>query len=790
MTDAYVSDAPGPLTETGHLRKEFKDAEQCYNFAKRLNDEDQRTLSPARRQIMAMKGGYPPWRGVKRGGQTNLNFLEGEQALDARRIPYIRRLTEGQHLFDFTLRKELDPDILDDYERGLGESASSTLRVWRGHFQQLLRSVTDMIDFGLGIIMWPDSTDPRFKRIPRWDVFFEADAEPVVDDLNVVVIRDKWDPKRLLAAIDHEDSEDLGYNKKHLREALAYLATSQGSDTGTLESQKTEEAEREIRQNQYAATAIQPLPVYQVLFRDLETGEINLYVVAQIGRRGTDGVATSTAVYLRESKGAYEQLSHAIALFPLPSADTIQGLRGHGHRITPKAIASSRAKCIALDNHAFESTRMFVAQSGSSGMRLQIRQHGPFSTMPPEVAPVELPARPVLELDAFAISFLNEELRRGLTGNPLARNPQTSTSPERHRSKFQEQADLLDDNGLSEVEIGTFDYYLDACLAEFYRRLTLATDSGPGDDLRKYFRKQVEIHAVPETCWRDPGEGAISARRAIGSGSAMDQLTRSQALLAVAGALGERGSHEVLEHYLSVLVGPGNVRRFLKTFERLGGKTEQHWVASVETALALMGQGLLRPTGDQKDDSHLRQHLEGIAPHLQLAQSGEMPFEALAQFVGGLDILLPHMDYHLARLEQDETKAVQFDQARRAVEELRRSYNALRAIVEQRIEADAAEAQRQAEQAALAQQAPQLTPEEQHKLLAKQAEFEQKISQRGENFQRIQQERQAAHRLGEQRKDASTVRQELRKDAAAIREMQRKEADAQLEQSRKPVNSE
>lgn len=773
----HPSDSPTPLTEEGKLQSEFRDADQCYTFAKRLDDEDKKTLSPRRRQIMAMKNGYAPWNAAQRkGGQSNLNFLEGEQALDTRRIPYIRRLTESQLLFDFDIKKDIELDYLDDLVRQLSDCASSTLRKWRGHFQQFLRIFTDMIDFGLGVAMWQDATDPRFKRVPRWNIFFEAEAEPIIEDQQVVVVRDKWTAKRILQAIDHPDAAKLGYQKENLRDALRHLHHEQGIEN--IDHTKIEELEEDIRRNQYGATALPPLTVYQVLFKDLETDKINSYVVAEVTtHKAGSSERKSQSVYLRKHIGAYDSLSNVIALFPLPSADTIQGLRGHGHRIYPKAIASSRAKNMALDNHAFETTRFFQGASGSGNMRLQIRKQGPYGIMEPEVTPVEMPRRDVLALDSFAIGFLTEEMRRGMSGNPLTRNPQTSSSPERHRSKFQEQADLLDDNGLSEVEIGTFDFYLDAALGEFYRRLTLPLNSGPGDDLRQMFRDNVEIYEIPETIWKDPGQGAVQSLRSVGSGSVMDQLLRSEKLLAIAGSLGERGAHEVLEYFLSVLVGPRNVRRFLKEFERLGGKTEQHWVAQMETNMALQGMPLLRPAGDQKDDSHLRQHIEGVMPQLTAATEGQMELPDVVQFVTGLDILLPHMDIHLARLERDETKKAQFDEHRRAVEELRRHYNSLRALAEQAIQAQANEAQRQAEEQALAEQGPQIDPKVGQKLLESQAQHEQKMSQRQDNFERIQGERNAAHQIGEQRKDASFVRQEQRKDGSVIRQEQRKDLE-------------
>lgn len=780
------TDTPTPLTDKGTLQSEFRDADAAYQFAKKLDDADAKSLAPKRQRIMALKNGYAPWpAGQKKGGQTNLNWGEMEQALDTRRIPYVRRLTEQQVLFDIDLGHKFDPDIQDDFVRYMSNAASGSLRKWRGHYQQFLRIVTDMIDYGLGVAMWDDDVDPRFKRVPRYDAFFDADAEPTIEDQQAVVIRARWSPKQLLRYLDHPDAESRGYKKQNLRDALKHLAFEQGREVNSV-TQKVEETEEQIRRNQYGEQALAPLIVYQVFFKDLETGKVNLYVVAQITTHQEGSTERKTSsVYLRQKKGAYDEMGNAIALFPTPSADTIQGLRGHGHRVYPKAIASSRAKSMALDNHAFETTRLFAGGSGSDAMRMQIRKSGPFAVVPPELAPVDLPPRDVLGLDGFAIGMLQDEIRKGLSGNPLTRNPQTSSSPEKHRSKFQEQADLLDDAGLSEVEIGTFDFYLDALLSEFYRRLTLKVNKDvprPGDDLRKHFQKQLKDLELPPTVWRNLDPSAITALRSVGSGSVMDQLVRAQALISIAGSLGERGAHETLEFYLGVLVGPRNVRRFLKDFERLGGKTEQHWVASVETNMALMGQGLLRPTGDQKDDSHLRQHVEGVMPTLQAAMEGTMQLEELAQFVTGLDILIPHMDGHLARLEQDETKAVQFDEHRRAVEELRRNYNELRALAEQAMEAEANAAQEQAEAEAQAQQAPEVDVVAQQKLMHAQADHDQKLQQRDENFQRAQQERQQAHVNAESRKEETHVRGEHRKDGSAVRQEVRKDHAATKQQ--------
>ena len=589
---------PQILDEDGKpQRRMFRDASSVFTFAHRLETEDRTKKGIHRRRILAMKNGMPPWKeGSKPADQININFGEGEEVLDNRRLPYIERLNQ-ERIPIRCVPREKDPQLRDDIGRVISKEASYAMRLWRGHHRQLSSCVSDMGDFGYGVLMWPNDSDPRFKRVAPWNVFFEADAEPDVDELEIIVIKSRWKVRDLWTY--HQaatPNNKMGWKRENIQRVLEHLASTPNSQEP--ERTKWEELELKLRENSMGETIPGgAVDVYQVAYRDADTQAITLVVVAQIissEKKQKEGQDGGLALYLREKPKAFDKMRNFVAILPLSSSEeTIHSTRGHGHKVLPKAMIASRTKCRALDDYVWNTTTWFNEGSTDSAMRAQIIPRGAYGFIPGALDLVEFPKRSHQADHLGILGMTEQELKRGVTGGAPSVYGRSLNRP----SATRERIEQLEENALTSAEVGTFDFYYDNILDEFYRRLTLKADSEkiPGGDLRKIFRDRMEFHEIPEEVWDYDNMLEITAARAIGPGSRFVQQEAATALLSVASAMGPRGAHEALEFFVSAHAGAAQVRRFVPPFENLGQKTDHNWQANQESLAMMQGVAPLPP---------------------------------------------------------------------------------------------------------------------------------------------------------------------------------------------------
>lgn len=723
-TDLQTVDQEGRPAST-----RFKDAQSCLNFAKRLEEDDIQHRAPDRLQIKSMMMLQPPWkRTAENADRTNVNWGEGKNVLKDRKTPFLTRLAQESEPISVEVWERL-PQQADDYRRQLTTAASNALIQWTGSSIELGGAADDMGAYGLGVVIWPEERDPRFERMPLRRVFFPAGSKPDIDRIDAVVVKYTWTAAELWRKHESEAAEKLGYSKEGIERVMQWLyMQGKQSDTGRSSRVSFEDI-RERMNADFVSEWISgnQIDVYHVVFRDVE-GSFSTKLVCEItapARAG--GKETTSPVYICERDEAYEELSQFMGIFPLdPTAETIHALRGYGHDLVPKALAASRSKCQLIDHWDRSTMVWFQSASADAAMRLQMHRHGPYgviNTNGLEVA--EITKSDKMPADMGALGMLEHELRRGTPSN--AANPfgrAGSNRPSATAEDIQQQ----DANEAVIVDVSMFETFLDRVYMEFYRRLTMKPSGRKtaGEKVRQVFHDWVKFYDLPNDVWKMENVRTVSAKRTVGPGSPFVRKQAATNLMSVRGALPPSGQHEVLELYIAAHAGAQHVRRFLPTFDRLREPDHHNWQANQESHQMLSGsQSVLPALGDQNDGVHIEQHLTDFQPRLQAVQAGQVSEDELVQFSGVLNVLMPHLDSHLQRLDADETRKAQYQALKPPVEDLRRL-----ALNLDRVARQITQAQRDAQEALAAQQAAQaqggVDPEQQAKLEAKALEMDLK----------------------------------------------------------------
>lgn len=745
------------VTEEGTpARQRFKDAGACYQFARRLEKDDQDNKSPVRRQIMSMRNGAPPWkRSADNLDRMNINWGEGKQVLKDRKVPFLTRLAQEAEPIEVETW-EKDPQRADNQRRQLTTGISAALNQWTGSARELSGAADDMGSFGLGIVFWPEDRDPRFQRVPNRRCFFPADSVPDIDRINAVVIKHTWYTTELWDKHESKQAEEMGWSKRGIREVLSYLY-NQSNERHSAEPQGSvpvEDLETRIRSN-YMGEWISgnQVDIYHVVYRDF-SGKFSSKMVTGViskdpvtGKSNLDG-----AVYLFEKDDHYEELSQFMGIFPLcPDEETIQALQGYGHELVPKAKAASRAKCQLMDHWDRSTTLWYQAASTDAAMRFSMHRRGPYGVVSaPGLEIAEIAKQDKMPADLGALGMLESELRRGTPTNTPNLFGRAANRPSATAEEIQEaQA-----NEAVIVDVSLFELNLDRVYAEFYRRCQMPGSSkgAPGERVRKVFHDWMRHLELPREVWQWSNIRQVKAKRTVGPGSPFVRRQAANFLMNIRGAFPPQGQHEAVELAVAAYAGAQHVRRFLPTFDRLSDPTHHNWQANQESLAIKSGQSILQALGDQNDSVHIQQHLGDFEPELQAIQQGAGE-QFLVSVAGMMANLMPHLDSHLQRLEADETRKAQFEALKPQVEEYRRI-----ALSLDRQARQITEAQRQAE-AALQNQGGNIDMEEQIKVEAKARELmmkeqahQQKMEQSAQSFQAEEGRRETEFRLDQDRK--------------------------------------
>jgi len=288
-----------------------------------------------------------------------------------------------------------------------------------------------------------------------------------------------------------------------------------------------------------------------------------------------------------------------------------------------------------------------------------------------------------------------------------------------------------------------------------FRRATtdgyLPTD--PGGDLVIEFRKRLKRRRVPLDALSYVTE--IKSTRSVGAGSAANRLLAFQRLERLQGSFDPEGRRNLTADILSEEVGFENVDRYLQPI----AVTEQRMpidmkVAEFEnTKFELGKQSNVLPNEDHF--VHIQVHLPMLTELISSVEqgAGQLPIEQLAQTYSILMAGLPHCAQHVEQMSADRSRRAETKQAIQIVQQLSASSDRLRnqivRLQEAQQEAEAAEMARQQEQQAayvadLERKVQEGGPDSgkaQAKLIEaqvmarlKEAEFEQKLSQREREF--------------------------------------------------------
>ena len=732
------------------INSRLSDPSMAYGIWERLFDAD-REASKNRAKVDAMVNGEPPFDQslLDESGQSdaaNFNTREAASQVNQVSAAYYDLVTSSRDLVSVKVNYG-DATAKRKIEQVISEEFTWLVRNWDSFEYWYNCMVRQHVVHGIGVTFFPDETDWRFKSCGLADFKLPRDTAATEDSIQIAAALIPTNLSELFEQINSSyDAEVCHWDIERLKKMVKEEAKNILSQNHSPYWDNWEYVEKQIKENSiyFGSTASTRLWLIHFWIKE-DDGTISHGIISKDDRTPTG--------WLYFNKSRFESIKQAFVIFPYDiGSGTYHTVRGLGYVIQPQVQANNALACRMADGAMASTMNLLqVKNPNQTDMeRLALAHFGNNEVLPPGVEYVDRKMPDYTNTVLPVINYLQTQLRANNTGAKP-----TLPALDKNAPAVAFQMEAQNNAAISASALNRFYSQLDKLFAEMFRRATtdgyLPTD--PGGDLVIEFRKRLKRRRVPLDALSYVTE--VKSTRSVGAGSAANRLLAFQRLERLQGSFDPEGRRNLTADILSEEVGFENVDRYLQPI----AVTEQRMpidmkVAEFEnTKFELGKQSNVLPNEDHF--VHIQVHLPMLTELISSVEqgAGQLPIEQLAQTYSILMAGLPHCAQHVEQMSADRSRRAETKQAIQIVQQLSASSDRLRnqivRLQEAQQEAEAAEMARQQEQQAayvadLERKVQEGGPDSgkaQAKLIEaqvmarlKEAEFEQKLSQREREF--------------------------------------------------------
>ena len=627
----------------------IRDGVAAWQLISALRREDA-PRSRSRMRVRGMIDGNPPYNPAKlrRSAQrdrTNLNFREADGISTARKSSYFDLVVEADPLVTLVPRvlpetllndevaAQLVPPTILEFGDIIAREFGNVLSDWRGFLFHTMRHQSEMIDYGVGPVFFPDPTDWKFRAAGMSDILVPAGAPSNVDEQEVIVFSSEMSVVDLFSLIDSpeqtEVSRETGWNPTLIRKLISDRYAARYRD----KQMSWEGIQEQIRANGLIEAAVGPKPakIYYIMVREM-SGSIAVFIVCSDSQERQ---------FLFQSSGMYESFDQVINLFFYDIGDgTYHSVRGLGHRIFPHCEVNNRFMNSLVDGGILAASAVLNQTSSGNVEDLRRMKIGPTTVIPHGFEMSKNNFTPNLQ----GVASVRDVLKANLESNVgLFRHSGGGLG-----AKTAREVSVISRKEM-ELESTAISFYysqVDTLYREVFRRL-LDADSRLAEAAAKESRAFIDAclrRGVPKELLK-PDVWKVRATRTSGAGSPVLRDLNSSQVLELAPMLDSRGKEMAVRNRLLALVGPDNVDKY----QTLLPKSE---IPVVNSSLARMESGLMRlgqpaTAGDGEDHmAHVQIHLQGLE---ELRASTAQPGSWI-QRTRSLGLIIEHTGQHLTLL--------------------------------------------------------------------------------------------------------------------------------------------
>jgi hypothetical protein len=641
-----------------------EDAGSLRGMARRLILDDE----PRSKQRAICKGlldGNSPYDAKKRavagqGWQANLNFQQGEAAIDSASVPYYNIFSGVKEYIIAKTKWGESEEVRSKVSQRISTKLHKLLKSWREfdwHFQNCFR---EALRWGYAPIVYDAGSSWKFKSVDSKCVMVPMNSASVVDDrLPYIMVVEAFTVSELWEKIEDEGAaEAAGWNVKAVKRAIQKAASAVGDSVTPWSATPWEEWQRRFKNNDlYWSTNGELVYCYRFLVKEFTKGKtsISQFLVTQSPVFDANGSAKETekddAGFLFRHINRYDSYHKAVQVFFQNTGDgTWHSVRGMAQKGFKHWDVMNRTLCRAIDNAFQRSAIVLSTETQKSSDQLQLQVFSDRTILPPGTKPEQM---------GFAGDIEGVLAVNRTVDNLLARNlgvyNQRTISRDDGRGEVatatEVQATMQKEAVLQSSQITQTYTQLDLVAQVTFDKIVESSDA---DAVQ--FREELEEEGIPLEALKDME--CVYWNRASGYGSAAMRKQDLQGVIPFVPSFPESGKMAFTDEVIATYLGVDKIETFNPRSQLA---TEDQSVAAAENGAMVAGCEAIVSSG-QNHVNHLQIHLEEIekrvAP-LREAMEQDMQLDAasLSAVYDFLRLAGPHCEEHLGNIEQDPTRS-------------------------------------------------------------------------------------------------------------------------------------
>lgn len=584
--------------------------------------------------------------------RTNVNWGFAEALLEVAMAGYIDISNSTETFFECPTTFG-QPAERREWEKGIAEEITDTIRDWPDNDATRLRLCSSFIKHGVGVNYFMDESDWRWCATDLSDFKIPRTTKVGQANIEVACCLRFYSPTDLYNLIkDPDKARTLGYDVEACRKAIVN-SVNNNNNFATNYAYDWEKVEVLIKDNDLyysngSADAhnirVVMMWVQEYAQADQPAGRVSQFMLLDDEQIDT---------FLYKKIGRYKDIYEAFTLYTFGVGNGYyQGIRGQGYKIFPQVQALNKLWCQAMDGTMLSSSIMAQPQDEDSLQNMQFSYNGPFAILSPGINLIDRQIMPNVAQNVFPVINGVQGMMRDKSASY---GSQQFINDNREKTKFEIQANLSAEAKMSISSLNLF-YTPEQChLQQVVKRMIRRsyTADQPGGQYIAELKKRLKQRGIPLEAFYGLDVQRLKVTRAVGSGSEAARMLAFDRLMTMFGSLDDYGKANLTRDFIAEFVGYRNAERYVPKADGEARPDIQTSIAELQNdALLGGGQATVKPNDNQR--VHAFTHLSALVPLVKQADEAlSVDPMSVGGLLQGLNALLVHTTEHVERLSQD-----------------------------------------------------------------------------------------------------------------------------------------
>jgi hypothetical protein len=655
-----MSDALETLSKEGTPpTSRIKDARSAYEIWETLRRADA-VSSFDRSKIDAAYDNERPYdeRALINAGQSyrvNVSWGFAKQVLDTAMAGYTDIINAPQTFFSCPTLYGTQTEN-DELSQVVAQEVTAAIRSWRNFFPTYLKLCNSFIKHGVGVVMFNDEWDWRWKSTDMSDFKIPRKTEIGQDNIDVAACLRFYSPTQLYQLIKDEETAKIhGFNIEACRRSIIQ-SVNNNNNYSNFRQYDWEKLEMELRNNDLFFTTQaanqQSIRVVHLWVTEFDN-RVSHYMIND---------DNSVQDFLFKKVGRFENSYQAYTVFTygVGTNGYYHGVRGQGYDVFAINGALNRAYCSLLEIASFGSAPTFQPKDETALQEMQFIPNGIYNLLSPGIEVIKDTIIPNVSSGTLPIVSAFTQLFRERTASY---NTESLVNTSVEKSATQVRAEL---SNIAKMSVSSLNLFFDpweSLMREMVRRLKRkdydAREPGGKQVIelhKRLLRRGSESFGAKDRylqAFFDLDVDRLRITKPVGAGSEAARMVSFDRLMGIFGSLPDFGKQNLIWDIASETAGYENAARYAIQPGDSERPTIDASIAQIENNQLIAGSNIQVLDG-QNNLVHAKIHVEALNPLVTQAQELlELDPMQLAPMLGGINALNAHVAQHVELLSQD-----------------------------------------------------------------------------------------------------------------------------------------